>query len=302
MQRSGRSRWRRSSKEAAEAAARRQAELQAERQRKETEEARRQAELEAERQSNEAAETARRQAEIEAERQRKEAAEAARRRAELAEQQRQKEEIERIAAAGEAARKAAAETEATRAEEERRRITSLEPAKPDHAARPKAEAAVKNTADREALTRSLQTALNQVGCYRGEIDGQWSIQGRAALAQFAKLTKHELAVDEPSIAALEAVVARSARVCPLQCDMDKIERNGKCVGYAEPKAPVPKTQTKPKTGTANRADRPDARAYSRNYWPRRSLTIGGPAVTANTPYGPLTCRSYAPASRECSWR
>ena len=166
----------------------------------------------------------------------------------------------------------------------------------------KAEVQIKSDADREAITRSLQRALTQVGCYQGEIDGHWSIQARAALAQFAKLTKHELPVDEPSLIALEKVVARTERVCPLECDKDKIERNGKCVGYEEPKAPEPKTQTKPKTDTANRADRPDARTYSRNYWPRRSLTIGGPPVTANTPYGPLTCRSYAPASRVCSWR
>ena len=33
---------------------------------------------------------------------------------------------------------------------------------------------------------------------------------RAALGQFVKLTKHEVAVDEPSLAALEVVVARWA--------------------------------------------------------------------------------------------
>jgi hypothetical protein len=90
-------------------------------------------------------------------------------------------------------------------------------------------------------------ALNRAGCYRGEIDGQWGVQGRAALAQFAKLTKHELAVDEPSPTALEAVAARADRVCPLECDGDKVERNGKCMEKTKPakKEPVAKSQRNP---------------------------------------------------------
>ena len=31
------------------------------------------------------------------------------------------------------------------------------------------------------------------------------------------------------MAALEVVVARTERVCPLECDDDKVERDGKCV-------------------------------------------------------------------------
>ena len=233
-------------KEAAEAAERK-AEIVEEQRRKEAERiaaeeatrkaaaetARRQAELEVERRRKEAEEVARRQAEIEAERQRQEAAEGARRQAELAEEQRRKQEIARIAAE-EAVRKAAAEAEATRAEEERRRIAAREPATSGDAAVHNPEAAGKATLDREALARDLQTALNRVGCYRGKIDGKWGTQGRAALAQFAKLTKHEVSVDEPSVTALEMVGARTGRVCPLECDAEQVERNGKCVEKPRP--------------------------------------------------------------------
>jgi len=220
-------------KEAADAA-RRQAELEEERQRKEAAAAaRKQAAIDAERQRKEAADAARRQAELDAERQRKEAADAARRQAELDEEQRRKEEMDRIAAADETARKAAAEAAAKRADEERRRIASREEAKPsDDEGRRKAEAEVRSASEREALTRSLQTALNRVGCYPNDIDGQWGPKGRTALAQFAKLTKLDLATDEPSMAVLEAVVARTERVCPLECDGDKVESNGKCVPKA----------------------------------------------------------------------
>src|SRR4029077_16018717 len=81
-------------------------------------------------------------------------------------------------------------------------------------------------------TRSLQTALGKVGCYPGNVTGQWDAQGRAALAQFAKRAQVDLAVDEPTIAALTAVLVRTGRVCPLECDGDKVESNGKCVPRA----------------------------------------------------------------------
>src|SRR5262249_10224662 len=74
-----------------------------------------------------------------------------------------------------------------------------------------------------------QTALNRVGCYRGKIDGKWGTEGRAALAQFAKLTKLELATDEPSATVLQAVVGRNGRVCPLECDDGQVVSDGQCV-------------------------------------------------------------------------
>jgi hypothetical protein len=216
-------------KEAADAA-QRQVELEAERRRNEAAEAaQRQAAIDAEQRSKEAADAARRQAELDAERQRKEAAAATHRQAEIDAERRRKDEAERIAAAEEVARKA--------------------------------EAIVKSASDREALTRSLQTALNRVGCYRGEIDGQWGTQGRAALAQFAKLTKVDFPTDEPSMVVLEAVVARNGRVCPLECDADKVEKDGKCV----PKASKTKNREVNKGDTARgkpRAERPSAQATS----------------------------------------
>ena len=252
-------------KEAADAA-RRQAELEEERQRKEAAEAaRKQAEIDAERQRKEAADAARRQAELEAERQRQETADAARRQAELDEERRRKEEMDRIAAA-EAARKAAAEAEAKRADEERRRIASRDEAKPsDDEARRKVEAEVRSASEREALTRSLQTALNRVGCYPNDIDGQWGAKGRTALAQFAKLTKLDLATDEPSMAVLEAVVARTGRVCPLECDGDKVESNGKCVPKASKAKNLEAGKGANKGATARakpRAERQSAQAPS----------------------------------------
>ena len=201
-----------------EAAAKAQAEAKAKAQQEEER-------LAAEQRARGAAE-AKRQADAAAAKKKAEEEAAARAQAEAKAKARQEEE--RLAA-----EQRAREAEATRAEEERQRIAAREPLKPSDDPAHKAEAAVKSEADREALTRDLQTALNRVGCYRGEINGRWGTEGRAALARFAKVTKHGLAVDEPSQTALELVVARTERVCPLECDAGKIERNGKCVEKAK---------------------------------------------------------------------
>lgn len=42
-------------------------------------------------------------------------------------------------------------------------------------------------------------------------------------------------------------------------------------------------------------------AFSLRYWPRNSLRKGE-TVTANTPYGPLTCTSQGFGRRDCSLR
>jgi hypothetical protein len=206
-----------------EAAARAQAEAEAKARQEEER-------LAAEQRARKAAE-AKRQADAAAAKKKAEEEAAARAQAEAKAKARQEEE--RLAAAEQRARQAAPEAEATRADEERQRIAAREPQKPSDDPAHKAEAAVKSEADREALTRDLQTALNRVGCYRGEINGRWGTEGRAALARFAKITKHGLAVDEPSQTALELVVARTEPVCPLECDAGKIERNGKCVEKAK---------------------------------------------------------------------
>jgi uncharacterized caspase-like protein len=170
------------------------------------------------------------------------------------EAKRRREEMERTAAAAEATARRA---------EEQQRIASREEVKPtDHAARPNAEAAVNGAADREALTRSLQTALNRVGCYRGNIDGHWGAQGRTALAQFAKLTKLELAIDEPTVTVLEAVVARNGRVCPLECVEDKVEKDGKCVPRARATKNIMRTVEPHERKKPQRAERATSQSAS----------------------------------------
>jgi Caspase domain/Putative peptidoglycan binding domain len=88
--------------------------------------------------------------------------------------------------------------------------------------------------DPPALTRALQRELKRVGCYPGEADGTWAPKTKEALVQFARLAKLELATDVPSAAALQAVIDRQARVCPLICGPGERNVNGKCAGNARP--------------------------------------------------------------------
>ena len=81
----------------------------------------------------------------------------------------------------------------------------------------------------EALAREMQGELRRVGCDPGSVDGKWSGKARSALADFARRTSISISVEEPSLAALNAVRAQRGRICPLACDDDEEEQDGQCV-------------------------------------------------------------------------
>jgi hypothetical protein len=89
--------------------------------------------------------------------------------------------------------------------------------------------------DPSALTRVLQRELKRVGCYAGEADGTWAPKTKEALVQFARLLKLELATAAPSAAALQAVIDKQARVCPMICGSGERNVNGRCVANARPR-------------------------------------------------------------------
>jgi len=63
------------------------------------------------------------------------------------------------------------------------------------------------------LTRDLQRELQRVGCYDGDIDGDWGDGSRRALERFARRTDSQLDVDRPSRRALKTVEEVDRRVC-----------------------------------------------------------------------------------------
>jgi len=68
------------------------------------------------------------------------------------------------------------------------------------------------------LARSVQTELKRVGCYSGAVDGDWNTGSRRALDQFNKYAPAKLDTKLASSDALEALHAKTTRVCPLVCD------------------------------------------------------------------------------------
>jgi uncharacterized caspase-like protein len=82
------------------------------------------------------------------------------------------------------------------------------------------------------ITRSVQSELKRVGCFSGAIDGEWTAASRRALEQFNNRTDAKLNAKLASLDVLDAIKARSARVCPLNCDHGFRAEKDSCVRIA----------------------------------------------------------------------
>ena len=160
----------------------------------------------------------------------------------------------------------------------------------------------------EELARKLQAELKRVGCYAGDVDGNWGSGSRNGLEAFFRMTGFALKETGPNTDALKAVVSQRSRVCPLQCASDEVESGGRCVAASRPaptatSAPATTKQTAPApvTATNKQANRPNALAHSMTFWPKNTLAKFQ-TVTANTPYGVLSCTSMGQNLRVCSWQ
>jgi len=95
--------------------------------------------------------------------------------------------------------------------------------------------------DRE-LVRSVQRELNRVGCGAGSADGLWGNDSRRALEQFVRHGSAQFAALEPSAQVLGRLQSEKRRVCPLVCDRNQKETNGRCVKIVKLK-PVEKKRS-----------------------------------------------------------
>jgi uncharacterized caspase-like protein len=68
------------------------------------------------------------------------------------------------------------------------------------------------------IARLLQSELRRVGCKTGEIDSEWNASSRRALSAFNDHAGTKLNVRLAGLDALDAVRAKTGRVCPLDCD------------------------------------------------------------------------------------
>jgi len=80
------------------------------------------------------------------------------------------------------------------------------------------------------LVRQIKVELKRVGCLGGPIDEKWTgAETRSALRKFARFAKLQSAPDEPSTDFLDAIRRSTTRVCPLECSVRQIEKDGACV-------------------------------------------------------------------------
>ncbi|QAU50273.1 caspase family protein [Bradyrhizobium guangzhouense] len=79
------------------------------------------------------------------------------------------------------------------------------------------------------LSRALQSELRRVGCNTEPVDGNWNAASQRALELFNKHAGTKLEVKTASADALDAVKAKTSRICPLVCEHGLRADGERCV-------------------------------------------------------------------------
>ena len=86
---------------------------------------------------------------------------------------------------------------------------------------------------RAQLARDLQSELKRVGCYGGEITGNWTPSTRRAMSAFMERVNASLPIDEPDYILLTLVQGHSAQACGAGCPAGQgAGDDGRCVPQA----------------------------------------------------------------------
>ena len=135
---------------------------------------------------------------------------------------------ERLKAIQEAARREAAARAAKEAaqKEASAKIAQLKTAalEPQSAAR-----SAPITRDPADIVRLVKIHLQEIGCDPGDLGGAWDSKARHALDEFNVHANTHLSLDTVTADTLDAVRARSGRVCPLVCSRGTRLEGDRCV-------------------------------------------------------------------------
>jgi uncharacterized caspase-like protein len=127
--------------------------------------------------------------------------------------------------------------EQVKREEEQTRV-ALAKVPADEPTRQPAPVAKVPPMDPADIARLLQAHLKRVGCDPHALDGNWNDSSQKAMAEFNKRSKTNFNVKVASLNALDAVRAKTGRVCPLECAKGQRAEGNECVkitcesGYA----------------------------------------------------------------------
>ena len=92
------------------------------------------------------------------------------------------------------------------------------------------------------LPRLLQVELKRVGCKTGDVDSEWNASARRALSLFNDKAGTKFDVKLASIDALDAVKAKTGRVCPLDCESGYRASGDHCVKIDRPERATPQRE------------------------------------------------------------
>jgi uncharacterized caspase-like protein len=151
--------------------------------------------------------------------------------ARLAAEKKKQAEEAKVALAEQAKAAAQAKAAETAAEE---KPTADKPREQIISALPSADQAVPKTSTPDPavpqdIPRLLQSALKRVGCGVTEINGDWNAESRRALDSFNKSAGTKFDIKLASLDALKAVLGKTDRVCPLECDSGYRATGDHCV-------------------------------------------------------------------------
>ncbi len=86
---------------------------------------------------------------------------------------------------------------------------------------------------RTDLVRSIQRELKRVGCYWGDIDGEWGAGSRRAISAFTERVNASLPLEQPDIVLLALVQGQSGTVCGRACPSGQtLADNNRCLPNA----------------------------------------------------------------------
>lgn len=83
---------------------------------------------------------------------------------------------------------------------------------------------------RYELIRNVQSELLRVGCYLGNVDGDWGPASKRAAGQFLRKVNASLPVEKPDYILLTLIQSHSHKTCGVECPSGRgLSSNGRCV-------------------------------------------------------------------------
>jgi hypothetical protein len=123
---------------------------------------------------------------------------------------------------------------------------------------------------RDAIGRELQKELKRVGCYAGELNGEWTTSTRHAMSAFAERVNARLPTEQPDTILLALVQGYLTKVCGAPCPSGQsLSRTQEC---------VPDALLTRSSGTKLTAGRDLRQAKVTSAWTVKTTAAGGAPV------------------------